>query len=75
MSVIEILRRTKCSFVTDIDLPDVIKESPTQLILVRTGRGRFLATADQVQNYIDIIEREKSDYIRDVSLFSGRIVQ
>jgi hypothetical protein len=37
-------------------------------ILVRCGAGRFIAPADQVLHFTDIIEREKSDHIRDLSL-------
>lgn len=72
MSVIQDTLKNKLGFVTDKDLPNVIAENPRQMILVRCGCGRFLATADQVQHFIDIIEREKSDYVRDVSIYTGR---
>ena len=67
--IIEQALKERCGFITDAELPEVIKEKPQQLILVRCGNGRFLAPADQVKHFIDIIEREKSDYIRDVSIY------
>lgn len=44
------------------------------LLLVRCGGGRFLAPADQVQHFVDIITREKSDYVRDVALLTETVV-
>ena len=40
--------------------------------LVRCGGGRFVAPMDQVRHFIGIIERERSDYVRDVSLPAER---
>ena len=68
--VIEKVMKEQCGFITDADLPEIIKEKPQQLILVRCGNGRFIAPIDQVKHFIDIIEREKSDYVRDVSIYN-----
>lgn len=38
------------------------------LILVRCGGCRFLAPAQDVAHLIRIIQNEKSEYVRDVSL-------
>jgi len=37
-------------------------------VLVRCGCGRFTCPAQDAKHFIDIIRKEKSDYIRDVSL-------
>lgn len=69
MSYIQKLLNEKCGYVTDKDLPEVIKENRLQQVLVRCGGGRFICPAQDLQHFIAIIEREKSDYIRDVSIF------
>jgi hypothetical protein len=58
-----------CGFIKDTDWPNIIKENRFQRILVRTGLGRFLCAAQDAQHFIRIIEKEKSDHIRDVSIF------
>jgi len=68
-SIIQTLLDTRMGFVTDKELPLVIAEDPTQRILVRCGCGRFIACADQVKHFIDIIERDKTDYVRDISIY------
>jgi len=37
-------------------------------ILVRCGNGRFLTPAQDVKWFTEIIEREGTDYVRDLSL-------
>ena len=56
-------------FVTDKEFPEVIEEDRFQKILVRTGMGRFICHAQDAQHFIKIIEREKTDHIRDVSIY------
>lgn len=60
-------------FVTEAELTQIAAGQSTRLrpILVRCGGCRFVAPADQIQHLIDIIEREGSDYVRDVSLVAG----
>jgi hypothetical protein len=68
MTAKERIKRETLGFITtkaDLDL--IISESPTEKILVRCGGGRFLAPANQAQHFIDIIENEGSDYVRDIS--------
>lgn len=55
-------------FLRDIDLKLLAEQDRLRMILVRCGNGRFLAPAQDVKHFIDIIERDKSDYIRDISL-------
>jgi hypothetical protein len=68
MDVIERIRSQKLGFIQDVDLPLIIAHNPSQPLLVRCGGGRFLCAADQVEHFMGIITREKTDYVRDVSL-------
>lgn len=42
------------------------------LVLVRCGASRFITPADQAKHLIDIITREGTDYVRDVSLYRAQ---
>jgi len=66
--IIDKIRAEAGCFVRDTDLPGIVAESRLQPLLVRCGSGRFSAPAQDVQHFITIIEREGSDYIRDVSI-------
>jgi len=73
MGIIEQIRsdKSRCNFIKDTDLPEIIKENRLQQVLVRCGNGRFICSAQDVTHFVSIIEKEKSDYIRDVSLFGN----
>ncbi len=58
----------KMGFITDNELPKVISENPMQGLLIRCGGGRFITQAQDAKHFIDIIERDKTDFIRDVSI-------
>lgn len=49
------------------DLAAIIAENPMEMLLVRCGGGRFLVPANQANHFMEIIRREGSDYVRDVS--------
>ena len=67
------------TFLTDADIPEVVKIDRMMLVLVRCGCGRFMCPAQDVAHFIEIIEehaklKEKEtgttfqgDYVRDVS--------
>jgi len=55
-------------FMTEDQLKVIVKEDRMRMVLVRCGMGRFMAHAQDVQHFIDIIERDGKDYIRDISL-------
>jgi len=61
------IRMQNGGFVTDRDLPEIIVENRFQKLLVRCGGGRFIVAAQDAAHFIEIIDREKSDYVRDVS--------
>jgi hypothetical protein len=58
MSIIQKLLDEKCGFVTDVDMPEVIKENRLQQVLVRCGSGRFICPAQDAGHFIGIIERD-----------------
>ena len=54
------------------DLTELVKLSRLEPVLVRCGSCRFTAPAQDIQHLIDIIARDKVDYVRDVSLPARR---
>lgn len=72
MSYIQKLLDEKYGYITDKDIPEIIKENRLQQVIVRCGSGRFICPAQDLQHFIGIIEREKSEYIRDVSIFRSK---
>lgn len=60
--------RFGCLRETDVALIAGDARTRLTLLLVRCGGGRFLAPANQVKHFTDIIERDGADYVRDVSL-------
>lgn len=74
-------KRERMGFLTEVDMAIIASDSKTKttLVLVRCGGGRFLATADQAQHFINLIEQSgrtvnsatghgETDYVRDISL-------
>ena len=59
-------------FIRDDDLDAVIKENRLQPLLIRCGCGRFICPAQDAKHFIDIIEKDNRDYIRDVSIHQQR---
>jgi len=68
MSIIKKALDENMGFITDADLSEVIKENRMQLLLVRCGGGRFLVPAQDAKHFIDIVKRDGTDHIRDVSI-------
>ena len=56
------------NFLTREDLERLAEQDRLRKVLVRCGNGRFLAAAQDVQWFVDIIERDGRDYVRDISL-------
>ena len=66
--IAELYHRHGCGCLTTADMPELIAVDRLRLCLVRCGGGRFIAPAQDVPHFVDIITREDSDYVRDVSL-------
>lgn len=69
--VIEKIKEKNHGFVTDADLPEIIKENENQVLLVRCGYSRFVTTANNLNHFIKVIET--ADYVRDVSFLSNEL--
>jgi hypothetical protein len=69
-AVIARCKRDNGGFVLDTDVALIAADPATrlQLLLVRCGGGRFLAPAQDVAHFIDIIEENGRDHVRDVSI-------
>jgi hypothetical protein len=55
-------------FLSMADLRVVAKHDRLKMLLVRCGMGRFLAPAQDIKHFVDIIHRDRKDYVRDISL-------
>lgn len=60
------LKQQNFGFICKEDLPGIIAEERLHPVLVRCGGGRFTCPAQDVDNFISIIERDGQDYVRDV---------
>lgn len=54
-------------FLSAQDLADLVRLARLAPVLVRCGGCRFTAAAQDVAHLVGIIEREASDYVRDLS--------
>jgi len=53
------------------DIQAAVTKDRLRPVLIRCGSGRLTCPAQDAQHWIDIIKREDSDYIRDVSYPAG----
>ena len=58
-------------FILQDDVERLINVDRLMLVLVRCGNGRFVTPIQDLNHFSNIIEKEGSDYIRDVSLPVG----
>jgi len=72
MSIIQKIKKENHGFIEDKDVPEIIKEDCFVKVLVRCGAGRFTCPAQDLEHFIGIIEREKTDYVRDVSFLATK---
>ena len=57
-------------FLTMRQVKEIIKIDPHMQVLVRCGNGRFTTSVMNVEHFVNIINAEGRDYVRDVSLIS-----
>lgn len=55
-------------FMQQDDVAELVKIARLHPVLIRCGSGRFTTPAQDVTHFIDIINRDGADYVRDVSL-------
>lgn len=68
----DFIARLEMAFVNRAQLEELVKLEPHCPILVRCGCGRFQCAAQDAAHFIEIIGKENSDYVRDVSVCSER---
>lgn len=56
---------------TNEDIPEVEKIDRMMMVLVRCGNGRFLCPVQNAIHFCNIIDKEGTDYVRDVSFPSN----
>lgn len=61
------LRSQNHGFITEDMMPKIVELNRFEMVLVRTGGGRFIVPAQNADHFIAIITREGSDHVRDVS--------
>ena len=52
---------------TEAQLPTLVRLRRLDLVLVRCGMGRFLCPAQDAAPFIELVERDGSEHVRDVS--------
>ena len=67
MRTLEQLKQELHGFIDENNLPELIKISPSHLVLVRCGSARFICPAMYVDHMVGIIDGSEEDYVRDVS--------
>ena len=74
-AIIDAATRDRAGFLKDTEVAAIAADPATrlQLLLVRCGGGRFIAPAQDVPHFIEIIESDDRDYVRDVAIYSPAI--
>jgi hypothetical protein len=55
-------------FLRNNDIELLAESDRLRQVLVRCGCGRFICAAQDVAHFVEIIDRDATDYVRDVSL-------
>ena len=55
------------TFLTNEDIAEVEKVDRMTMVLVRCGVGRFICPVQNALHFCNIIDKEGTDYVRDVS--------
>jgi len=66
-TLLKILSKQQFGFVTKEDLDNLEVEMPNLPLLIRCGRDRYVAQAQDTKARMDYVE-ETGDYVRDVSV-------
>ena len=57
-------------FINNQQVEEIKQFAPFLQLLIRCGAGRFVCAAQDAIHFSDIIDREESDYVRDISLLA-----
>ena len=66
-TLLKVLSKTQFGFVTKEDLDVLEVEMPNLPLLIRCGRDRYIAQAQDAKARMDHVD-ETGDYVRDVSI-------
>ena len=66
--IIKKLKLDQFGFLSTVTLTQLAQLDRLHPVLVRCDRCRFTAPAQDVQHIIDLLEHDKGDWVRDVSL-------
>ena len=66
-TLLKVLSKQQFGFVTKQDLDILEVEMPNLPLLIRCGRDRYIAQAQDTKTRMDYVE-ETGDYVRDVSV-------
>jgi hypothetical protein len=73
MGFIQDVLKDRYGFITEKDFSKVAAENRLQPCLVRCCGGRFIAPAQDVEHFIKLIGKDGSEYVRDVSIYTGAL--
>jgi len=59
------------TFLTNEDIAEVEKIDRMMMVLVRCGNGRFVCPVQNALHFCNIIDKEGTDYVRDMSFPSN----
>lgn len=62
--------KTRHGFMSREEVRQLADLDRMRQVLVRCGNGRFVTSAQNVLWFVDIVEREGTDYIRDIALLA-----
>jgi hypothetical protein len=74
MGLIETLSKVvneQGGFLLRADIAEIASLDRLRPVLVRCGACRFTCAAQDAQHLVDIVTRENSDYVRDISLLAS----
>jgi hypothetical protein len=68
MDILTKIHKEQFGFITEDQIDELIEKNRLMKVLVRCGCGRFVCPVQDVRHFISIIQKEGSDYIRDISI-------
>ncbi len=60
--------KSRGGFMTDVECGWLAHHDAGRMVLVRCNLGRFLCRADQVKGKVADVEKQRDNWVRDVSL-------
>lgn len=61
------IKKQAYGFVGPDEIAAIADENRFEMLLVRCGGGRFIAPAQDINHFVELINASGTDYVRDVS--------